>query len=178
LESPPLPPLGAPVTASTAPIRAPSLPAQPATTSGPQVESYDEETYACQPTDSFRTISQTYYHSDRFERALLLFNRNHPLATEAVKQEPPALQQGQTVYIPPQRILERYYGMAIPSDAPPAPPKSYKVGANGEMFLEIARRTLNDENRWADIYRLNPSYDPSQPIPAGSELRLPPDARQ
>jgi hypothetical protein len=44
---------------------------------------------------------------------------------------------------------------------------------------EIARRTLNDGNRWYDVYRLNPTLNPRPelPIPSGTILRLPPEAK-
>jgi hypothetical protein len=170
-----------------------------------QVESYDEETYSFKPGDTFRTISQAFYRTDKYERALLLFNRNHPLAADGIRLDPPVLQAGQSVYLPPSRILEKYYSAVIsdspagssPSSLAPSPnrlesaspsapivsgqnpsyEKKYRVGGNGEMFLEVARRTLGNENRWLEIYRLNPRFDPKDPIPAGSELRLPADAR-
>ncbi len=153
------------------------------TSNEPQVESYDEETYVWQPNDSFRAISQDRYKSDKFERALLLFNRNHPLAKPGIKEEPPKLQPGQEIYIPPTRILEKYYAIGIAADSSPAPqpataaptpkPRTYQVQPGGEMFLDIARRALGNSERWSDIYRLNPRFDPSQPVPAGTELVLP-----
>jgi hypothetical protein len=160
----------------------PSVVPQSYATNEPQVDSYDEEAYAWKPNDSFRSISQLKYRTDQYERALLLFNRNHPLAQAGVKQEPPQLQAGQDIFIPPERILKKYYAVAIgdPSSAPqpaPAPPatkeRSYRVQGNGEMILDIARRTLGNAERWSEIYRLNPRFDPSQPVPAGTELILP-----
>jgi nucleoid-associated protein YgaU len=174
-----------------------------------QIESYDEETYTCKSKDTFRSISQTYYKTDRYEQALLLFNRNHPLAVDSLGQDPPSLRAGQSVYLPPTSNLEKYYGSAIPKEttaaaapvvpeasviirppvvspavsagtgaAPaPAPERTYRVRANGEMYREIARRTLGDSERWSEIYKLNQKYDPRDPIPAGTELRLPADAR-
>ena len=62
------PPIAVPTQATSAPLV-------------PRVVSFDEETYPCKPGDTFRSISQQYYHSDKYERALLMFNRNHPLAT-------------------------------------------------------------------------------------------------
>jgi nucleoid-associated protein YgaU len=179
----------------------------------PLVESYDEDTHVCRANETLRTISQTYYQSDRYERALLLFNRNHPLATESIRQDPPQLAPGQKVYVPPARILEKYYASAlaeampvqpeaapvqrgqepsgsirptvtapVPTPAPnraaaPVAEKTYRVAANGEMMREIARRTLGDADRWAEIYQLNLRYDPKEPVPAGTELRLPSNAR-
>ena len=60
---------------------------------------------------------------------------------------------------------------------PTAKEKLYRVGVNGEMILEVARRTLSNGDRWPEIYRLNPKLDPQVLIPAGTELRLPSDAR-
>jgi hypothetical protein len=82
------------------------------------VEAYDESTHLCKANETFRTISQEWYHSDQYERPLLLFNRNHPLAIDAFRQESPILQAGQRVYIPPKRILATYYGG--PRDDAPA----------------------------------------------------------
>jgi hypothetical protein len=65
-------------------------------------------------------ISQEIYHTEQYERSLLLFNRNHPLATGALQQDSPVLQAGQPVYIPPTRILEKYYGAAPSNTASPA----------------------------------------------------------
>jgi hypothetical protein len=208
------------VRASDMPGRSPSsvgsanaaAPSQDPAVRQPQVDSYDEETYSCKPNDTFRAISQDFYRTDKYERALLLFNRNHPLATDAVRKDPPALQPGQPVYVPPARILEKYYASAItdlpappsspgpsagaetlpairPASTPAAPSipangtklavakeKLYRVQGDGEMILEVARRTLGNGDRWPEIYRLNPKLDPSVLIPAGSEIRLPGDA--
>jgi hypothetical protein len=200
--------------ASTAPVRT-ELPdgGTHAPAAKPQVDSYDEETYHCRANDTFRTISQEFYRTDKYERALMLFNRSHPLATDAVRQDPPRLQAGQPVYVPPARILERYYPAAIadgttspagvqapveaeklpalrpmptttksvasPKSAkePAAKEKLYRVRANGEMILEVARRTLSNGDRWPEIYRLNPKLNPQSLIPAGTQLRLPSDAQ-
>jgi hypothetical protein len=194
-----------PTDSARAPGTSPSL-----SSSGPnfpQVESYDEETYTCRTNDSFRSISQEFYRTDKYERALALFNRNHPLATDAVRRDPPLLQPGQPIYVPPARILERYYASAFVEGAPasprtpadteklpalrpgsgslispvPAAPttkeKTYRVPGNGAMILDIARRTLGTGDRWPEIYRLNPKIDPRVLIPGGTELRLPSDAR-
>jgi nucleoid-associated protein YgaU len=219
LTSPGGTPLGAPSPMIRAPLIA-ATPAEPAPATGaPQVESYDEETYPCQAGDSFRSISKDRYGSEKYERALLLFNRNHPLAGAAVQQEAPQL-SGQSIYIPPARILDRYYASAIvdastaapvaslgvPGNSastnlePPSVPRSvpsfptstnnkdavlkpiakdkiYRVRGNDEMLWDIARRTLNDGERWKDVYKLNKDLDPLKAVPVGYDLHLPPDAR-
>ena len=104
------------------------------------------------------------------------------------------------MYIPPARILEKYYGADAPEPAPvaslsgnlqaspsttpaPAAPvrsgpaaedgKTYQVPAGGEMFLQIARRALGNGDRWVEIYKLNPQYNPKEAVPGGTVLRLP-----
>ena len=61
-----------------------------------------------------------------------------------------------------------------------APPEGgyqvYRVRPGGEVLAEIARRTLRDSNQWMRIYRLNPTVNFNALIPAGTTLRLPPDA--
>jgi nucleoid-associated protein YgaU len=162
------------------------------------VESYDEETYQCASNDSFRSISLAYYHTDKYEKALQLFNRNHPLAADPLKQDAVALQAGLSVYIPPKRILDKYYvnssatstqglglqerSVSIQATQPPpvaatVSERTYRVKNTGEMFREIARNTLGDPERWAEIYRLNPKFDPAEPIPSGTDLRIPSQAR-
>jgi hypothetical protein len=162
----------------------------------PQVESYDEETYLWRTNDSFEAISGRFYNSKNYAQALLLFNRNHPRAAAALAKDPPALAEGQAVFIPPMRILERQYPTAIPGykpatpapapDAtrtssrslPPSPNLQYRVRQAGEMIPIIARDTLGSSDRWSEIYQLNArSFDPSRPLPVGTILSMPADAR-
>jgi nucleoid-associated protein YgaU len=165
-----------------------------------QVESYDEETYRLKPGDTYRSLSYTFYNSDKYERALTLFNRDHVQASDGARLEPPVLAAGQPVFIPPPRILEKYYGVDAPEPTPvaslsanlqaPRPPapapaapartgtvaedgRTYQVPAGGEMFLQIARRALGSGDRWVEIYKLNPQYNPQDAVPGGTVLRLP-----
>jgi hypothetical protein len=190
-------PLGAPMPAVN-PIVAPTVPVAAASAAAgpPQVESYDEDTYTCKANDTFRSVSQAVYQTDAYDQALLLFNRNHPLANDSIKQNPPQLQAGQPIYIPPLRILRKYYAASTPEvkDAAPArtegpapiqaitavpspATRSYRVGANAEMIRDIARRTLGNGDRWTEIYQLNRNLDPTYAVPAGTEVKLPADAR-
>ena len=47
----------------------------------------------------------------------------------------------------------------------------------GRKFYEIARDTLGNGQRWAEIWRLNPRYGEMEQVPAGAQIRLPADAR-
>jgi hypothetical protein len=90
----------------------------------PNVDSYDELRYSCTADDTYPKLSQRFYQNEKYARALQLFNSNHPRATDAVRQNPPAL-ANQPIYVPPLRILEKYYSSAItdykplPAIAPP-----------------------------------------------------------
>jgi nucleoid-associated protein YgaU len=198
----PIPPLGAPATGTSPPIRVPVAPdfarapaAAPPTTT--QVDSYDEETYLCKAADTFESISTQFYHSPKYAQALLLFNRAHPRRAAALWNDPPQLQDGQPIYIPPLRILERQYGHTIP-DVRPLPPVTIpaRPGAAtgtslstprtgpqytvrpGDTIWTIARDTLGNTDRWTEIYQLNDrAFDPSRPLTVGAVLVLPSDAR-
>ena len=91
------------------------------------------------------------------------------------------------VHLPQVKELETRYPSLIPDLTPlppataavPAPPlPRYQVrAAAGEMMRDIAGRSLGNAERWVDIYRMNPSFDPARPVPAGSVLQMPADAR-
>jgi hypothetical protein len=55
--------------------------------------------------------------------------------------------------------------------------RTYKVKGPNQSFLLIARKTLGDEKRWSEIYHLNPKIRPEYPVPEGTEIVLPADAR-
>jgi hypothetical protein len=189
--TPPVP-LGAPPTRFTPPIAAPPPPGQPL------VEKFDEEMHRCKGGESFADLSQQYYHTPKYEKALLMFNRDHMLAADSLRSDTPQVQPNQALYVPPAWVLERRYPSLFPAQAPVAMPGSpapiapvggitsnasppaavlerqYQVVTQtGEMMYRIAEQQLGNGTRWSDIARLNPSFNPAQPIPAGTVLRLP-----
>jgi len=112
-----LPPLGAPAAVAT-PAITPPVPLPGA----PKVQSYDEEIYQWKPGDSFAAVAQQYYHNPKYEKALLMFNRDHPMGAKGLVADPPVPQVNEMVFIPPAKILESRYGSAIPDLSPlPAP---------------------------------------------------------
>lgn len=176
-----------PMLASAAGHTPPIAPVPAATMNSPQVDSYDEQMHRARPGDSFAAISQQYYDgSDRYAKALQQFNLNHPMAPTGMAQNPGQLAPNQMVFIPPKRILEKYYGSAIAAPAGGATPAAasmasasdrfYRVRQGGERYMDIAQRTLGDAMRWGEIYERN-RYDPAYPIPAGTQLKLPGDAK-
>jgi hypothetical protein len=202
-------PQGAPPSAVSPPIAVPGPGAAPTgyppREIEPEVESFDELVYRCKPGDTMAAVSKAYYQSERYAQALLLFNRHHPQAADPIRHDPPQLQMGTLLFIPPLRILEKRHATAIaqlPPLAVPAPDRVaaaggrapgaltgaagggaagyrlYRVrGRGGEMMREVARLALNNGERWMEVYRLNPQYRPEFPVPENAVLRLPPDAR-
>jgi MraZ protein len=58
----------------------------------------------------------------------------------------------------------------------PGPVQTYQVRHASETLQEIARRTLGDAGRWAEVYKLNPDVKPDVALGAGTMVRLPGDA--
>jgi len=182
--------------------------AKPATR--PSSDSYLEEEYKIRGGENFNTVSKRFYYNEKYAQALEKYNRDYPLAPASMRQDPSKLTNGQTLWIPPIRILEKRYPDVIPdfrpvtSQSTSLPPqaqtptwttassnsgakplsnspsyKTYRVRDGGETMQDIARRTMGNTLAWSEIYRLNPSLNPSAatPIPAGTLLRLPSEAK-
>jgi hypothetical protein len=198
--------IGTTPTAVTPPIPVPapvSAPTSRAAVLTPQqVDSYDEETYRLKPGDTFTKISTSHYNTDKYAKALERWNVNHPQATESMRADPPQLEPGQPIYIPPAYMLEKRHGSVIPGykkQADPTPNEAprtanaspragavdksspdhrwYQVGPRGESMLDIARNTLGKAERWTEISKLNPTIDPAYPVRAGLLIKVPPDAK-
>jgi hypothetical protein len=115
------PAIGAPPLVKSPPITVP-LPAgsgiRPVVNLTPTVVSFDEETYPCQAEDtSFEAVSQKFYKSKKYARALQLHNQDHPQVSESIRKgsQPKA---GEEVFIPPLHILESRYADVIPNLQP------------------------------------------------------------
>jgi nucleoid-associated protein YgaU len=88
----------------------------------PRVISFTEEVHSCKAGDTFEGISEQKYGSRKYARALLLFNRSHPLAGDELMQDPNGLKPKQRVYVPPLDVLESRYPSAIQNLKPQAAP--------------------------------------------------------
>ena len=171
------PPASAPVTPAAAIERSPTT-------------SYDVDLYEIKANDKWETISQEFYNDKRYAAALQAANNNKPLTA------------GGWVDIPPIYILKQKFqtpaGTRAPSgqtSPPPSPPPSwapsvsttpattsgdskiYKVPPGGISMRAIARNYLGNDQRWTEIYNLNPSLTKPDFIPEGTEVRLPADAK-
>jgi hypothetical protein len=199
LTSEPVEPRPLPDMVQPAAVKPTALPPPPKPTVS---DSFLEEEYRLRGGDTFAAVSRRFYFTEKYGEALRLYNRDYPIASSDLRQDPPRMTPGAQVWIPPIRVLEKRYPAAIPGlqAAPAAPaaaqgagpnwspaqvqpasstPKTYRVAAGGESLQDIARKTLGRPQNWGEIYQMNPqlSANPALPIPAGTLLRLPATAR-
>ncbi len=66
-------------------------------------------------------MTRSIYGDDRYSQALMQFNRDHPLASPGMKQNPPQFQPGTPVYYPSKEVLRSQYPEAFTGVAPPPP---------------------------------------------------------
>jgi len=178
-------------------IDVPLVPATdtPRTTPRPdeRKENYDEDWHTPKGGDSMALISKEYYNTADYAPALEAYNKERRKAGEGIVRVPP-------VWVLEERFPDlvkkaddkpatdaKPGGLKFEPVEPgrgsrPAPPPAatggsnpeYKVTAEaGETIREVARKVYNDPNAWRRIWDMNSGIDPTQPIPAGTTLRLP-----
>ncbi len=117
LKGQPVPVVGAAPTGGSPPVSVPgpvNRPGQSTPVKGDAIY-YDVRTYRCTAEDtSFKALSKKFYMSERYDRALLFYNRTHLLVAKEVLIDPPRLTAGTTVFIPPLEILEQRHPDVIP----------------------------------------------------------------
>jgi nucleoid-associated protein YgaU len=156
---------------------------------------------------TFAAISRKVYGDEKYARALWQFNLKGMFIDPNVREDTP-LPPNQKIIIAPANVLQDRFAADIRDYRPPtgsSPPLPvtasnpaapspaaapagaqlaadgtwvYRVTGNGEHLWEIAGQRLGDRQRWSEIYRLNPNVQPELAIPPGTELRMPPTARQ
>jgi nicotinate-nucleotide--dimethylbenzimidazole phosphoribosyltransferase len=162
----------------------------------------EPQPHVVQAGENFYTISQTYYRSGRFYKAL--WKANQARVPDIRK-----LYIGTTILVPPPEALDpalvdpaptvitstpkpRTPASSNPSAEPPLTDPDdrvevrprrvgplYTTSDRHETLRSVARRTLGDVYRWPEIRKLNLDVldDSSAYLPVGTELRLPEDAR-
>lgn len=156
------------------------------------VTSFDVDLHEPKAGDTYESISREFYNDPRYSAALRAYNRNKPL------------QGSGPIDVPPLHVLKRYlqggsggpkpaatvpvsqpggvpeWGSATPAGSPvrsTGSEKTFRVPTGGMSMRAIARVTLGNEQRWNDVYALNPQFKADEPLPAGTEVKLPADAR-
>jgi nucleoid-associated protein YgaU len=173
------------------------LPAGPGTDVRPQT-SFDVDLYQVRSGDSYESISREYYNDTRYARALAEYNRRKPLTGGHIEVPPihilrkyySQLIGGTAVSPSPSPGVTapvNFVPTGRPDDAAPqfrpsggnaSGPKTYRVAAQGINIPAVAKQTLGTDQRWKEIWDLNPQITkPGDYLPIGTELRLPPDAK-
>jgi MraZ protein len=99
-----------------------------------------------------------------------------PPTDPLVGSAPPPPATTTTVAPPPPPKEEAHPMPGEPPLAPtPGPVQTYQV-RTPETLRDLARHTMGNSDRWADIYKLNPNLKPEATLAAGTLVRLPGDA--
>lgn len=153
-------------------------------------ENYEEDWHTPEPGQPYSWISNFYYKSPEFAKALEAYNRDRRKAGDEIVRVPPvwvleekypaltgkSASKESTTARPAGLRFDPVESTAArsPSAPPPAvPADEYRVSsASGESIREIARKLFGDEAAWRKIFDMNPDIDPTRPIPAGTTLRV------
>jgi len=131
--------------------------------------------------DNYWSISQEYYGTHRYYKALALFNLDRIGSQEY-------LRSGMKVLIPDAAELEKHFPQLFPPKKQHAgrKPNGFFINKYGEPMYRIgsrdnltgiARKHLGRASRWRQIYAMNQNrlHNPNN-LQIGTVLRLPADA--
>ncbi len=136
--------------------------------------------YTTLKDDTFWKISEKFYQTPAYEKALSRYNSD-------VVPDPSNLKEGTVLQIPDMNFLRSCYPtlcpqplqvVQVPTSSDPDQTRGvqYYCVAEGDTLSLIAERFLGDSSRWPEIYRMNASkiqeMDLVQP---GLKLRIPAD---
>jgi len=148
--------------------------------------SFDVDIHEPKAGDTYEAISREFYNDTRFAAALRAYNRNKPLQGSGPIDVPPlhilkrySQNQPQSGVVPVSQVNTQPEWGSAAASAPvrTSAAKSFRVPTGGMSMRAVARLTMGNEQRWNDIYALNPQLRPDEILPAGTDLRLPADAR-
>ncbi len=147
----------------------------------------DEQMYVAQPGDTYWKISQQFYGSGAYFKALYEHNRR-------TLRNPDRLQAGADLQVPDEATLRRLYpalcpastrktastGRATRAVATARNTEPTYVVEDGDTLYEIARSQLGKSSRWGEIFELNRDVlgDKLNALSPGTELLLPADAQR
>jgi hypothetical protein len=148
--------------------------------------SFDVDLHQPGKSDTYATISKEYYNDVKYAAALQEYNGRR------------SLQGSNHVEVPPIHVLKKRYPQLIGAGATtvgrvgdgwstagaatpefrPTGQRTFTVPAGRAMTMTtVALDVLGSAARWKDIYDLNPSFSPSEYLPAGAVLRIPTEAK-
>jgi len=182
--------LGTPTPAGPIDSRASAPATVSAAQPDPKQDSYEEEWYRCQASDTLETICQKYTLSPKYAQALRLYNLDRQFS-ENLRQDNPVLRAGQIIRVPEKRILERNSSGSNPAAGSPGRPATsnsgyddvnslpeYTVPRANMTLQDIAKEQLGSSSYWFKIYELNRWLTSDAPVPPGTKIHMPrPTAR-
>jgi nucleoid-associated protein YgaU len=156
--------------------------------------SFDVDIYEPKAGDTWEAISREFYNDPRYAAGLRAYNRNKPLQGSGPVDVPPihivkrampagtapanSGNNGGSAGQPSKGASSQDWNAVTTSTTRTGNVTKFTVPQGGGMTMRgIARTMLGNEQRWKDIYDLNPELKPDDPLPAGTEVKLPPDAR-
>mgnify|MGYP002780419656 CR=1 FL=1 len=165
------------------PVKPAAQPAvQPVTNTEAPRTDFDVDLHDPKAGDTYESISKQFYGDAKYAEALKAFNANRPLGA------------GGSVQVPPMYVLRKKFtgllsARPVPQPVPVEanrPAVEWKAGSNpagyatpraGMTLWDVAEDVLGDRKQWQRVWDANPRLDPNAPLPAGTPLLLPSDAR-
>ena len=159
-------------------------------------DNYEEDWHTWKTGDTFTLISQEFLHDTKYAAALEAYNKDRGkggdriirvpppyvleeqfphLINKTEKTETPEVKTTSGLRFEPAEPIKPA-GRSTPASRRSGRHATRPVsrdGRGGESIREVARKTLGDSNLWWKLGELNPSIDPSRPIPAGMAIKLP-----
>jgi hypothetical protein len=156
--------------------------------------SFDVDIYEPKASDTWESISREFYNDARYATGLRVYNKNKSLQGSGPVDVPPIhiVKQSMPQGNAPAGSGNTRGSVGQPSKAAGSLPdwnaattsitrtgnsKIFTVPEGGMTMRAVAKFTLGNEQRWNDIYTLNPHLRPDEQLRAGTEVKLPPDAR-
>jgi hypothetical protein len=172
---------------------------RPVTAERPATTSFDVDVYEPRAGDSYETIAREFYNDTRYARALQEYNARRPVQPGRSVDIPPmaVLRQRYSGVIGSSATpASRPTSGTVPTGewGPATTPKpttdsgptfrpagggsqTFQVPPGGMSLKAVARQTLGSDQRWSELYELNPQVGDPNAVPAGTVLKLPADAR-
>lgn len=166
----------------------------------PPQTSFDVDMYEARAGDTYETIAREFYNDTRYARALQEYNGRRPVQPGRTVDVPPigVLRQRHSGAIggPPAGRSDprsnptppagEWSTAGTPKAADPDPTfrpaaaggsQTFRVPPGGMSLKAVARQVLGTEQRWNELYDLNPRVGDPNAVPGGTTLKLPADAR-
>lgn len=144
--------------------------------------SYDVDIYEAKSGDTWEAISREFYSDTKYAAALRAYNLNKVLQTKTSVDVPPihvlrrASPQPSAV-VPASRTGTTADPWAPAGTGASGAGNTYRVPRGGTSLQAVARSLLKNEQRWRELYELNPHIADAALVPEGTEIKLPSDTR-